>query len=141
MFCQPVGFPDASDNVAVAWSCLLSSLPGSVGSDDLMMAPVVSVDVERALDDPNALIVECISNSPGPDSLITACTLEMAVTLEIAAVMSQVPLAHILGVHGVRTAISSCLSDAGGFLSHSIIDFPNTGITYNGGWCSATIPR
>ena len=22
-----------------------------------------------------------------------------------------------------------------------IIDFPNTGITYNGGWCSATIPR
>ena len=23
----------------------------------------------------------------------------------------------------------------------TIIDFPNTGITYNGGWCSATIPR
>ena len=23
----------------------------------------------------------------------------------------------------------------------SIIDFPNTGITYNGGWCSATIAR
>jgi len=22
-----------------------------------------------------------------------------------------------------------------------IIDFPNTGITYNGGWCSATISR
>ena len=27
------------------------------------------------------------------------------------------------------------------FPRHCIIDFPNTGITYNGGWCSATIPR
>jgi len=25
--------------------------------------------------------------------------------------------------------------------NYIIIDFPNTGITYNGGWCSATIPR
>jgi len=24
---------------------------------------------------------------------------------------------------------------------HTIIDFPNLGITYNGGWCSATISR
>jgi len=27
------------------------------------------------------------------------------------------------------------------FVLCTIIDFPNTGITYNGGWCSATIPR
>ena len=33
------------------------------------------------------------------------------------------------------------ITDAGIMISCIIIDFPNTGITYNGGWCSATIPR
>jgi len=67
------------------------------GSDDLGMQPKVRVDIEEVLDDPNVRCmgpIECISNSPDPQSPTRARALEVAVADEVAAILSDVPSAQ-----------------------------------------------
>jgi len=60
---------------------------------------------------------------------------------EVRAVDPSVRLMDVDNRTGAIDGVSTVTQTASGGDGAIIIDFPNTGITYNGGWCSATIPR
>jgi len=77
--------------------CSLEQPTDRVGGDDLGLEPKIRVHVEEMFDDPNILVVgsnKLVFDSPSLDSPTRVHTLEMAVTFEIAALMSEVSLAQ-----------------------------------------------